>query len=97
MSNLNIKTLEPNQYERWNVFVQMCTHHNFTDWLPFMWKGFKQTTRYNYIINYENKTFDNLWRNFNQGNKGLKQVIAEMKKHGFIIKYFQGDTVIFIR
>lgn len=25
-------------------------HFSFTDWLPFYWNGFKQTTRYNYII-----------------------------------------------
>ena len=26
------------------------THFNMTDWLPFYWAGFKQTTRYTYII-----------------------------------------------
>ena len=25
-------------------------HSSFTDWLPFYWKGFKQTTRYNYVL-----------------------------------------------
>lgn len=25
-------------------------HYTFTDWLPFYWKGFKQTTRYNYLL-----------------------------------------------
>jgi hypothetical protein len=25
-------------------------HYTFTDWLPFYWKGFQQTTRYNYIL-----------------------------------------------
>jgi lipid II:glycine glycyltransferase (peptidoglycan interpeptide bridge formation enzyme) len=25
-------------------------HHAFTDWLPFYWKGYRQTTRYNYIL-----------------------------------------------
>ena len=25
-------------------------HHSFTDWLPFYWKGFRQTTRYSYIL-----------------------------------------------
>ena len=32
-----------------NFFVQNF-HYSFTDWLPFYWKGFKQTTRYNYIL-----------------------------------------------
>ena len=25
-------------------------HYSFTDWLPFFWSGYKQTTRYNYIL-----------------------------------------------
>jgi lipid II:glycine glycyltransferase (peptidoglycan interpeptide bridge formation enzyme) len=25
-------------------------HHSFTDWLPFYWEGFSQTTRYTYIL-----------------------------------------------
>ena len=49
------------KYVSLDDFVQMSTHHNFTDWLPFRWNGFKQTTRYTYIINYYNKTIDDLW------------------------------------
>jgi len=30
-------------------FVQNF-HYLFTDWLPFYWKGYHQTTRYNYIL-----------------------------------------------
>jgi len=25
-------------------------HYNFTNWLPFYWKGYEQTTRYTYVI-----------------------------------------------
>ncbi|GHU80070.1 hypothetical protein FACS1894145_5650 [Bacteroidia bacterium] len=25
-------------------------HHSFTDWLPFYWHGFRQTTRYTYVL-----------------------------------------------
>lgn len=25
-------------------------HYNFTNWMPFMWKGYKQQTRYTYVI-----------------------------------------------
>ena len=25
-------------------------HENFTDWLPFFWKGYTQTTRYTYVL-----------------------------------------------
>jgi hypothetical protein len=50
-------------------FVQMCMHHTFIDWLPFRWRGFKQTTRYTYLIHYQNKTSDILWKNLNWGRK----------------------------
>jgi lipid II:glycine glycyltransferase (peptidoglycan interpeptide bridge formation enzyme) len=35
--------------------------------LPFRWKGFSQTTRYTYIINYDNST--NLWNNLDELRK----------------------------
>lgn len=31
-------------------FFSQRFHHRFSNWLPFFWKGFKQTTRYTYII-----------------------------------------------
>ncbi|MBB6453292.1 lipid II:glycine glycyltransferase (peptidoglycan interpeptide bridge formation enzyme) [Salirhabdus euzebyi] len=29
---------------------QTSFHHSFTNWLPFYWKGFKQSTSYTYVI-----------------------------------------------
>ena len=51
--------------------VAFCTHQNFTDWLPFKWKGFQQTTRYTYIISYKNKNEEDLWADLNRGRKGI--------------------------
>ena len=31
-------------------YFKQCFHHSFTNWLPFYWEGFSQTTRYSYII-----------------------------------------------
>jgi hypothetical protein len=39
-----IERLPPHRY-----FLQNF-HYSFTDWLPFYWKGYRQTTRYNYIL-----------------------------------------------
>jgi len=50
-------------------FVQICTHHNFNDWLPFRWKGLKQTTRYTYLLNYHSKTVSDLKTNLSRGKK----------------------------
>lgn len=49
--------------------VVFCTHRSFTDWLPFRWKGFQQMTRYTYIINYENKDINDLWKDLSRGRK----------------------------
>ncbi len=31
-------------------YYEQCLHHTLTNWLPFYWQGFQQTTRYTYII-----------------------------------------------
>lgn len=50
-------------------------HYTQTNWLPFYWKGFSQTTRYTYRIeNLKNRHEDEIWA-------GLQQNIrAEIKK-----------------
>ncbi len=63
--------------------VQFCTHHNFNDWLPFRWKGFKQMTRYTYIIYYQNQTEEDLW---NRLIKNRKRDIIKAQKNGFRIE-----------
>ena len=37
------------QLPKFHYFSQNW-HHSRTNWLPFFWKGFKQTTRYTYIL-----------------------------------------------
>jgi hypothetical protein len=64
-------------------FVQMCMHHNFTDWLPFRWHGFSQTTRYTYILNYEKKTPGELWDNLDLRNR---KIIRKSTKNGIRVE-----------
>jgi hypothetical protein len=64
-------------------FIQMMMHHNFTDWLPFRWKGFKQTTRYTYIIDYKGKTIDDLWNNV---EKDKRRVVRRATENGFRVE-----------
>lgn len=63
-------------------FVQTCTHHNFHDWLPYKWKGFGQTTRYTYIIDYGHRTEDDLWSKLNRGRKNM---INRAHRSGIIV------------
>ncbi|MBT6602338.1 MAG: GNAT family N-acetyltransferase [Nitrospina sp.] len=37
-------------------------HSSITNWLPFYWKGFKQTTRYSYILT-DLSDLDKIWNN----------------------------------
>jgi hypothetical protein len=37
------------QLPRWDYF-ESYFNHRITNWLPFYWRGFKQTTRYTYIL-----------------------------------------------
>lgn len=37
------------QLPHFDYFYQ-CFHHRLTNWLPFYWQGFRQTTRYTYLI-----------------------------------------------
>jgi len=37
------------QLPAWDYF-EVSFHHGLTNWLPFYWRGFEQTTRYTYIL-----------------------------------------------
>lgn len=52
-----------------SCFVQMCMHHSVNDWLPLKWKGYKQTTRYTYLIYYAKRSTPELFRNLSQSTK----------------------------
>jgi lipid II:glycine glycyltransferase (peptidoglycan interpeptide bridge formation enzyme) len=54
-----IEQLPPHDY-----FFQKC-HHSFTNWLPFHWKGFTQTTAYTYILS-DLTDRDKLWSGFQE-------------------------------
>jgi hypothetical protein len=46
-------------------------HYNYNFWSPFYWLGFKQTTKYTYIINYENFQAQHHFSSFSKGHKWL--------------------------
>jgi hypothetical protein len=51
-------------------------HHSVTNWLPFYWQGFSQTTRYTYII----EALDDLEQVWNQFGKSLRGKIRKAQK-----------------
>jgi lipid II:glycine glycyltransferase (peptidoglycan interpeptide bridge formation enzyme) len=57
-------------------------HENFTDWLPFYWQGFTQTTRYTYVLE-DLSDVNVLWNNMRQE---CRTEIRKAKKLGIQIK-----------
>jgi hypothetical protein len=58
-------------------------HYLFTDWLPFYWSGYTQTTRYTYIIP-DIGDEDRVWNNF---SKEMKRKIENARtKHKLTVK-----------
>jgi len=39
---------------------------HFDNWLPFYWRGYEQTTRYTYVIDFDSKTLDEIWEDMDE-------------------------------
>ncbi|MFC1755880.1 GNAT family N-acetyltransferase [Patescibacteria group bacterium] len=62
-------------------------HHSIINWLPFYWRGFKQTTRYTYVINTD-KNLADVWKNL---DKKTRSEIKKAKKDKITLK--DGDNI----
>jgi hypothetical protein len=56
-------------------------HYSITNWLPFYWKGFKQTTRYTYVLENITENKEIIWAQFAENirtdvRKAQKRVIV---------------------
>jgi hypothetical protein len=51
-------------------------HHSVSNWLPFYWQGFEQTTRYTYVL----EALDDLERVWDQFGKKLRWEIRKAQK-----------------
>lgn len=61
-------------------------NYRITNWLPFYWKGFKQTTRYTYIIDNLNN-INQIWNNFSSNTR------KQIKKAEKQVKVFTSDDL----
>jgi len=55
------------QLPRYDIFSQTFDH-SFTNWLPFYWHGFKQTTNYSYVID-DISSSENIIANFTKAKR----------------------------
>lgn len=74
-------------------------HYSVTNWLPFYWKGFKQTTRYTYRIE-DLKDLDIIWNGFREN---IRTDIRKAKRkvcvfsNSSIEQFFQINILTFTR
>ena len=61
---------------KFDYFTQ-CFHYELTNWLPFYWRGFSQTTRYTYIFEDLSKP-DLIWKNI---RKKVKKPIQKAERN----------------
>lgn len=60
-------------------------HYSFTNWLPFYWNGFSQTTRYTYVI--EPATMDTIIQNMDS------KLRNQIKKAEKIVNVYEGMDI----
>lgn len=53
---------------KWKYLKINC-QYNYTYWLPMYWRGFKQTTRYTYTIDYSSYIPEEEFKRFSKGHK----------------------------
>lgn len=61
-------------------------HYTFTNWQPFYWKGYSQTTRYTYIL----KDLSNLDKVYGNFNKSKRKYIKQNEK---IYKVYKTEDI----
>jgi hypothetical protein len=64
------------QLPKFDSFCQ-AFHYSITNWLPFYWKGYQQTTQYTYVIK-DLKNLEKIWNDF---SNNTRRNINAAKKH----------------
>lgn len=78
----NILKIFARHFKAYGSFLQHF-HHDITDWLPFYWEGFKQTTRYTYILdNIDNSRL--LWEQMATNTR--RNIQKAEKKYGLSVR-----------
>ena len=65
----------------------MNFHYSVTNWLPFYWRGFKQTTRYTYVID-KNMELAELCKNFETDIRRRRRKAEKLR-----VEVFEGDDI----
>lgn len=63
-------------------FFRQSWHYSNTNWLPFYWKGFSQTTRYTYIL----KDLSDVEKSWKELNENIRREIRKAEKRFITIR-----------
>jgi len=63
-------------------FFRVNMHHTMTNWLPFYWAGYSQTTRYTYVLE-DLSDLDAVFKNM---RKGLRRTIRKAEEAGIRVE-----------
>lgn len=86
------------QLPRYAYFEQKW-HYSVTNWLPFYWRGFEQTTRYTYVIE-DLHNLDKVWQNVSSSyrNKVRKaEKLVEVRTDLPIDEFYSVNMLTFSR
>lgn len=65
------------EFEKLNVeYYSQNFHYKFTNWLPFYWRGYRQTTRYTYII----ENINDMDKVFSEFDSKLRNQVRKAQK-----------------
>lgn len=73
--------------------------YSFTNWLPFYWRGYNQTSRYTYVIE-ETNDFESVYNNIDSSTKNLirkAKKIVQIKTGMDIEKFYKINKMTFER
>lgn len=78
---------------------QQYFHYSVTNWLPFYWRGYSQTTRYTYVI-HNTSVLEEVYQNFNSNlRKNIRKAEKSMQVHAGlgIDEFYQLNKLTFER
>lgn len=81
------------------AYYQQNFHYSVTNWLPFYWRGFQQTTRYTYVIE-DLRDLDKVYMDFsNNVRRRIKKAskIVSIKDNLSIEEFYNINTMTFDR
>ena len=74
---------------------------HFDNWLPFYWRGYEQTTRYTYVIDFSSKTLDQIWQDMDDRTRNsirkAEKSLLRISKTNDVKRFYEINKMTFER